>query len=61
LEVPPGAGGTQRLPRLVGKRPALQLILTGEIISAQEAWRIGFLVNEVVPAANLIGRARKRF
>src|SRR6266498_2743012 len=56
LGVLPGAGGTQRLPRLVGKGRALQLILTGEIISAQEAWRIG-LVNEVVPAANLIGRA----
>src|SRR5713101_10004449 len=56
LGVPPGAGGTQRLPRLVGKGRALQLILTGEIITAQEAWRIG-LVNEVVPAANLISRA----
>ena len=56
LGVLPGAGGTQRLPRLVGKGRALQLILTGEIISAQEAWRIG-LVNEVVPAANLITRA----
>ena len=56
LGVLPGAGGTQRLPRLVGKGRALQLILTGEIISAQEAWRIG-LVNEVVPAANLISRA----
>lgn len=52
----PGCGGTQRLPRLVGKGRALQLILTGETISAQEAWRIG-LVNEVVPAANLIARA----
>src|SRR5271169_4653139 len=52
----PGGGGTQRLPRLVGKGRALQLILTGESISAQEAWRIG-LVNEVVPAANLIDRA----
>ena len=52
----PGGGGTQRLPRLVGKGRALQLILTGETISAQEAYRIG-LVNEVVPAANLIGRA----
>jgi enoyl-CoA hydratase len=52
----PGGGGTQRLPRLVGKGRALQLILTGEIISAQEAWRIG-LVNEVVPAVNLIARA----
>jgi enoyl-CoA hydratase len=52
----PGGGGTQRLPRLVGKGRALQLILTGETISAQEAYRIG-LVNEVVPAANLIDRA----
>jgi enoyl-CoA hydratase/carnithine racemase len=52
----PGGGGTQRLPRLVGKSRALQLILSGEIISAQEAWRIG-LVNEVVPAADLIPRA----
>jgi len=52
----PGGGGTQRLPRLVGKGRALQLILTGETISAQEAHRIG-LVNEVVPAADLIARA----
>jgi enoyl-CoA hydratase len=54
----PGGGGTQRLPRLVGKGRALQLILSGEIISAQEAYRIG-LVNEVVPAANLIARAEE--
>ena len=52
----PGGGGTQRLPRLVGKGRALQLILSGETISAQEAYRIG-LVNEVVPAAELIARA----
>ena len=52
----PGGGGTQRLPRLVGKGRALQLILTGDTISAQEAYRIG-LVNEVVPATNLIARA----
>ena len=52
----PGGGGTQRLPRLVGKGRALQLILSGDIISAQEAYRIG-LVNEVVPAANLMTRA----
>jgi enoyl-CoA hydratase len=56
LGVPPGGGGTQRLPRLVGKGRALQLILSGEMISAQEAYRIG-LVNEVVPAADLIPRA----
>jgi enoyl-CoA hydratase/carnithine racemase len=52
----PGFGGTQRLPRLVGKGRALQLILTGELIGAQEAYRIG-LVNEIVPAADLISRA----
>src|SRR5713101_9687068 len=52
----PGGGGTQRLPRLVGKGRALQLILSGEMISAQEAYRIG-LVNEVVPAVDLIARA----
>jgi enoyl-CoA hydratase len=52
----PGGGGTQRLPRLVGKGRALQLILTGETISAQEAYRIG-LVNEVVSASSLIDRA----
>ncbi|HXI92328.1 MAG TPA: enoyl-CoA hydratase-related protein [Blastocatellia bacterium] len=52
----PGGGGTQRLPRLVGKGRALQIILSGEIISAQEAYRIG-LVNEVVPAAEVITRA----
>jgi len=52
----PGGGGTQRLPRLVGKGRALQLILSGEMINAQEAYRIG-LVNEVVPAADLITRS----
>ena len=52
----PGGGGTQRLPRLVGKGLALQLILSGGMISAQEAYRIG-LVNEVVPAADLVTRA----
>ena len=56
LGLVPGCGGTQRLPRLVGKGRALQLILTGETISAQEAHRIG-LVNEIVPAANLVTRA----
>jgi len=56
LGIIPGGGGTQRLPRLVGKGRALQLILSGEIITAQEAYRIG-LVNEVVPAAELFTRA----
>jgi enoyl-CoA hydratase/carnithine racemase len=56
LGLVPGGGGTQRLPRLVGKGRALQLILSGEMIGAQEAYRIG-LVNEVVPAADLITRA----
>src|SRR5262245_23689853 len=49
----PGYGGTQRLPRLVGPGHAAQLLLTGEIIDAQEAARIG-LVNRVVPAADLM-------
>jgi enoyl-CoA hydratase len=56
LGILPGGGGTQRLPRLVGKGRALQLILSGEMIGAQEAYRIG-LVNEVVPAAELIKRS----
>jgi enoyl-CoA hydratase/carnithine racemase len=57
LGLVPGGGGTQRLPRLVGKGRALQLILSGEIISAQEAYRIG-LVNEIVSATDLITRAQ---
>ena len=56
LGVLPGGGGTQRLPRLVGKGRALQLILTGGMIDAEEAYRIG-LVNEIVPAGTLIPRA----
>jgi enoyl-CoA hydratase len=56
LGIIPGGGGTQRLPRLVGKGRALQLILSGAMIGAQEAYRIG-LVNEVVPAADVIPRA----
>jgi enoyl-CoA hydratase len=56
LGLVPGGGGTQRLPRLVGKGRALQLILSGEPIGAEEAHRIG-LVNEIVPAAALIARA----
>ena len=56
LGLVPGGGGTQRLPRLVGKGRALHLILSGDLIGAQEAYRIG-LVNEIVPAADLITRA----
>ena len=56
LGIMPGFGGTQRLPRLIGKGRALQLILSGDIISAQEAYRIG-LVNEVVPNDSLMARA----
>lgn len=52
----PGYGGTQRLPRLVGRGAAMKLLLTGGIIDAQEALRIG-LVDEVVPAADLLKRA----
>jgi enoyl-CoA hydratase/carnithine racemase len=58
LGLVPGGGGTQRLPRLVGKGRTLQLILSGEMITAQEAYRIG-LVNEIVPAAGLIQRAEE--
>src|SRR6202167_5434260 len=56
LGIIPGYGGTQRLPRLVGKGIAMQIVLAGEMISAQEAHRIG-LVNEVTIAAELIPRA----
>jgi len=52
----PGYGGTQRLPRLVGKGRALQLLMTGETIDAAEAYRIG-LVNRVVAADSLIETA----
>jgi len=58
LGIIPGYGGTQRLPRLVGTGLAMQMVLTGEMISAQEAHRIG-LVNEVVPADRLIARAEE--
>jgi enoyl-CoA hydratase len=56
LGLVPGYGGTQRLPRLVGKGRALQLLMTGEVIDATEALRIG-LVNRVVPAADLMKTA----
>jgi enoyl-CoA hydratase len=54
----PGYGGSQRLPRLVGKGRALEMILTGEPITAAEAHRIG-LVNQVVPQAELLTAAEK--
>lgn len=57
LGILPGYGGTQRLPRLVGKGRALQLLMTGEIIDAEEAYRIG-LVNRIVHAAELTGAAQ---
>jgi enoyl-CoA hydratase len=52
----PGYGGTQRLPRLVGQSHALRLLLTGEMIGAEEALRIG-LVDQVYPAATLMEEA----
>jgi enoyl-CoA hydratase len=58
LGIMPGGGGTQRLPRLVGLGRALKLLYTGEIISAEEAYRIG-LADEVVPAEKLATRARE--
>jgi len=58
LGIMPGYGGSQRLPRLVGKGRALQIILSGQMISAQDAYRIG-LINEIVPSANLIVRAEE--
>ena len=54
----PGAGGTQRLPRAVGKYKAMEMILTGKSISADEAYRIG-LVNHVVPPESLMEEAKK--
>ena len=58
LGIIPGYAGTQRLARLVGRGRALELLLTGDHISAQEAHRIG-LVNRVVPAAELLTETRK--
>ena len=57
LGIIPGWGGTQRLPRYVGKGKALELILTGDMITAQEAKRIG-LVNNVVPVGDVVKAAK---
>ncbi len=58
LGIIPGYGGTIRLPRVVGRGRALEMILTGEMIDAQEAYRIG-LVNHVYPSAELLGAAEQ--
>ncbi|MBO8158079.1 enoyl-CoA hydratase-related protein [Thermosyntropha sp.] len=58
LGIIPGFGGTQRLSRLIGKGRAMELILTGSMISAEEAYRIG-LVNYVYPANELLKEAKK--
>ncbi|WP_342366631.1 enoyl-CoA hydratase-related protein [Clostridium aminobutyricum] len=58
LGIIPGFGGTQRLPRLVGKSMAKYLIMTADMINAEEAYRIG-LVEKVVPAEELIDAAEK--
>ena len=58
LGIIPGYAGTQRLARLVGRGRALEMLLTGDHVTAQEAHRLG-LVNRVVPAADLMAEARK--
>lgn len=58
LGILPGAGGTQRLPRLAGMGTALKLLYTGDMVDAQEALRVG-LVDEVVPHDKLMDRARE--
>jgi enoyl-CoA hydratase len=58
LGIIPGAGGTQRLPRLVGKQKAKELALTGDMLTAGDAQQLG-LVSKVVPAAELMGEVRK--
>jgi len=58
LGIIPGYGGTQRLARIVGRGRALEILLTGDMLTAQEAHRLG-LVNRVFPAADLMTEAKK--
>ena len=58
LGIIPGYGGTQRLARIVGRGRALEMLLTGDMLTAQEAHRLG-LVNRVFPAADLMTEAKK--
>lgn len=58
LGIIPGDGATQRLPRIVGFGRAMEMVLTGSMIDAQEAYRIG-LINQVVPAGELMEAAKK--
>lgn len=58
LGITPGYAATQRLPRLIGKGRAIEMILTGEPVSAQEAWRIG-LANQVVSLPEVVPAAEK--
>ena len=57
LGIIPGWGGTQRLPRLIGAAKAIELILTGDMVNAQEAFRLG-LLNKVVPAGQVLAEAK---
>ena len=58
LGIMPGWGATQRLPRIIPRAKATELVFSGKPINAQEAYRIG-LVNEVVPKTELMSRAQK--
>ena len=58
LGIIPGDGGTQRLPRMIPRCKAAEILLTGDLIDAQEAFRIG-LVNTVVPPEEVMNRAKK--
>jgi enoyl-CoA hydratase len=58
IGVMPGAGGTQRLARTIGKHKAMEMVLTGEMIDAREAMRLG-LVNSVVPIESYLEEAKK--